>query len=599
MNTENPSQNKPESRARKFWRIVLGSMVGFVLAMIIISACYILFVLGILASASSKDTTKVQPNSVLKLDLNQPISERAVDIPFNLSNYGYNSQLGLNDVLAAIKHAAGDHRIKGIYINSSSVSASPASLKEIHDALVEFKKSGKFIYAFSDSYSQNGYYISTVADSILLNPCGSIDLRGYAFQLMFYKGLLDKFNVDVQVVRHGQFKSAVEPYILDKMSEANRTQMNVLAGTLWNTIANEIAAARKISLDSLNQITNQLSGYLAETAFDKGLVDRLAYTADAEAMLRKALNISDKEDISFISITKYKSSIPEAKAQKDRIAVVYATGSIYDGKGDESRNIYSDSFIKTFRKAYKSDKVKAIVLRINSPGGSAVASENIWQEIEAAKKAGKIIVTSMGDYAASGGYYIACNSDYIIAQPNTLTGSIGVFGMIPSFENALKSNLGITLDVAKTHDHADFASGMRTLNQAELDVMQQSVESTYGTFLSRVANGRKMTVAQVDSIGQGRVWAGADAIKIGLVDRLGSIDDAINKAAELANISNYSLEYYPKEQTFFELLFHNMNDTEGKIASRLGHLYFTYQGLEQIARMEGVQARLPFELSIQ
>lgn len=599
MNTENPSQNKPESRARKFWRIVLGSMVGFVLAMIIISVCYILFVLGILASASSKDTTKVQPNSVLKLDLNQPISERAVDIPFNLSNYGYNSQLGLNDVLAAIKHAAGDHRIKGIYINSSSVSASPASLKEIHDALVEFKKSGKFIYAFSDSYSQNGYYIATVADSILLNPCGSIDLRGYAFQLMFYKGLLDKFNVDVQVVRHGQFKSAVEPYILDKMSEANRTQMNVLAGTLWNTIANEIAAARKISLDSLNQITNQLSGYLAETAFDKGLVDRLAYTADAEAMLRKALNISDKEDISFISITKYKSSIPEAKAQKDRIAVVYATGSIYDGKGDESRNIYSDSFIKTFRKAYKSDKVKAIVLRINSPGGSAVASENIWQEIEAAKKAGKIIVTSMGDYAASGGYYIACNSDYIIAQPNTLTGSIGVFGMIPSFENALKSNLGITLDVAKTHDHADFASGMRTLNQAELDVMQQSVESTYGTFLSRVANGRKMTVAQVDSIGQGRVWAGADAIKIGLVDRLGSIDDAINKAAELANISNYSLEYYPKEQTFFELLFHNMNDTEGKIASRLGHLYFTYQGLEQIARMEGVQARLPFELSIQ
>ncbi len=599
MNTDNQSQNKPESRTRKFWRIVLGSMVGFILAMIIISVCYTLFMLGILASVSSKDTTQVQLNSVLKLDLNQPITERAVDMPFNLSNYGYNSQLGLNDVLAAIKHAAGDNRIKGIYINSSSASASPASLKEIHDALVEFKKSGKFIYAFSDSYSQNGYYIATVADSILLNPGGSIDLRGYAFQLMFYKGLLDKFNVDVQVVRHGQFKSAVEPYILDKMSEANRTQMNVLAGTLWNTIANEIATARKISLDSLNQITNQLSGYLAETAFDKGLVDRLAYTADAEAMLRKALNISDKEDIPFISIAKYKSSIPEAKAQKDRIAVVYATGSIYDGKGDESRNIYSDSFIKTFRKAYKSDKVKAIVLRINSPGGSAVASENIWQEIEAAKKAGKIIVTSMGDYAASGGYYIACNSDYIIAQPNTLTGSIGVFGMIPSFENALKSNLGITIDVAKTHDHADFASGMRTLNQAELDVMQQSVESTYGTFLSRVANGRKMTVAQVDSIGQGRVWAGADAIKIGLVDRLGSIDDAINKAAELANISNYSLEYYPKEQTFFELLFHNMNDTEGKIASRLGHLYFTYQGLEQIARMEGVQARLPFELSIQ
>jgi protease-4 len=328
-------------------------------------------------------------------------------------------------------------------------------------------------------------------------------------------------------------------------------------------------------------------------------VDRLAYPSDAEASLRKRLNINEDDDIHFVTVDKYKTSIPDTKSQKDRIAVVYAVGSIYDGKGDESKNIYSDNFIKTFRKAYKSDKVKAIVLRVNSPGGSALASENIWHEIEAAKKAGKIVVTSMGDYAASGGYYISCNSDYIIAQPNTITGSIGVFGMIPSFQNALKSNLGITIDVAKTHEHSDFGTGMRTLDQAELDIMQHSIEDIYGTFMQRVANGRKMTVEQVDSIGQGRVWAGADAIKIGLVDKLGSLDDAIDKAAELANITHYSIEYYPKQQSFFELLFNNMNDTESRLASRLGHLYFTYQGLESILRMEGVQARMPFELEIQ
>ncbi|MCR4964226.1 MAG: signal peptide peptidase SppA [Bacteroidales bacterium] len=598
MNNENQTTCKTESRGRKFWRIVLGSMVGFVLAMIVISIFYTLFMLGIIASVASKDTTSIKNNSVLKLNLDQSITERAIDMPFDMSSYGYD-QMGLNDILAAIKHAAGDSKIKGIYINSANAAASPASLKEIHDALVEFKKSGKFIYAYSDSYHQNGYYLATVADSVLLNPTGSVDLRGYAFQIMFYKGLLDKFKVDVQVVRHGQFKSAVEPYLLDKMSEANRTQMNVLGQTLWTTLANDIAAARKISVDTLNQITNQMTGFMAENAYSQKLVDRLAYASDAEASLRKKLNISDDEDINFVSISKYKSSIPEEKAKGDRIAVVYAVGSIYDGKNSDSQNIYSENFIKTFRKAYKSDDVKAIVLRINSPGGSALASENIWHEIEAAKKAGKIIVTSMGDYAASGGYYIACNSDYIIAQPNTLTGSIGVFGMIPSFQNALKANLGITIDVAKTHDHSDFGTGMRTLDQSELDVMQQSVESTYGTFMTRVANGRKMTVAQVDSIGQGRVWAGADAIKIGLVDQLGSIDDAINKAAELAGISKYSLEYYPKQQTFFELIFDSMNDTESRLASRLGHLYFTYQGLEQIVRMEGVQARLPFELTIQ
>ncbi len=598
MSNENKQQEKTESRARKFWRIVLGSMVGFILAIIIISVFYTLFMIGILSSVSSSDKTAVANNSVLKLDLSQQISERAVDMPFDLSNYGY-SQLGLNNILDAINYAAGDPKIKGIYINSSNVGASPASTKEIRDALLEFKKSGKFIYAYSDHYGQNGYYIASTADKVLLNPTGSIDLRGYAFQIMFYKGLLDKLDVDMQIIRHGQFKSAVEPYMLDKMSEANRKQMDALGKALWDCIVTDMATSRKISVDSLNYFADNLSATLANDALAHHLVDQLAYASDAEDLLRAKLNISDKENIQFVTVNKYKSSIPTPKALNDRIAVVYAVGNISDGKGDNNTGIYSETFIKSFRKAYTSDKVKAIVLRVNSPGGSAMASENIWHEIEAAKKAGKIIVTSMGDYAASGGYYISCNSDYIYAQPNTLTGSIGVFGIIPSFQNTLKSNLGITVDVAKTHQHADYATGLRALDQNELDVMQQSVENTYSTFLTRVATGRKMTTAQVDSIGQGRVWAGADAIKIGLVDQLGSLNDAINKAAQLANIQNYSVEYYPKQKSWYEMIFDNMNNTESKMAAKLGKLYFTYQGVEQILNMEGVQARLPMEISIQ
>lgn len=595
----NSSYGKPETRSRKFWRVVFGSMLGFFFSMILVSILYMVMLIsmiGTLASAS-KETTTIKNNSVLQLNLNQSVAERVIETPFDKFNT-YNAQIGLNDILACIKNAATDPKIKGIYLNSATVGASPASVKEIHDALVEFKKYGKFIYAYSDVLAQNGYYLASVADKIILNPAGSLDFKGYAFQVMFYKGLIDKLDVDVQILRHGQFKSAVEPYMLDKMSEANREQLTVLSNSLWKVFVDDISAARKIPADSLNAIAENLLCATPEDALRLKMVDQLGYPGDMEKLLKSKLNVGEDDDINFVSINKYKKSIIENTKAAAKIAVVYAVGEISDGKGDNSRGIYSESFIKEFKKAYKDNDVKAIVLRINSPGGSALASENIWREIENAKKAGKIVVTSMGDYAASGGYYIACNSNYIIAQPNTLTGSIGVFGMIPSFQNLLKNKLGITVDVVKTNQHADYGTGLRPLDGTEMATIQNSIEQIYSTFTKRVADGRKMTVAQVDSIGQGRVWAGVDALNLGLVDKLGNIDDAIAKAAELAKISNYSIVYYPKQKDWFTLLFSNDDELEAALKTKLGSLYFTYEGIDYVLNQKGIQARIPMEITI-
>lgn len=595
----NSSYGKPETRSRKFWRVVFGSMLGFFFSMILVSILYMVMLIsmiGTLASAS-KETTTIKNNSVLQLNLNQSVAERVIETPFDKFNT-YNAQIGLNDILACIKNAATDPKIKGIYLNSATVGASPASVKEIHDALVEFKKYGKFIYAYSDVLAQNGYYLASVADKIILNPAGSLDFKGYAFQVMFYKGLIDKLDVNVQILRHGQFKSAVEPYMLDKMSEANREQLTVLSNSLWKVFVDDISAARKIPADSLNAIAENLLCATPEDALRLKMVDQLGYPGDMEKLLKSKLNVGEDDDINFVSISKYKKSIIENTKAAAKIAVVYAVGEISDGKGDNSRGIYSESFIKEFKKAYKDNDVKAIVLRINSPGGSALASENIWREIENAKKAGKIVVTSMGDYAASGGYYIACNSNYIIAQPNTLTGSIGVFGMIPSFQNLLKNKLGITVDVVKTNQHADYGTGLRPLDGTEMATIQNSIEQIYSTFTKRVADGRKMTVAQVDSIGQGRVWAGVDALNLGLVDKLGNIDDAIAKAAELAKISNYSIVYYPKQKDWFTLLFSNDDEIEAALKTKLGSLYFTYEGIDHVLNQKGIQARIPMEISI-
>ena len=597
---------KKETGARKFWRIVFGTMVGFFFSCIIVSILSMFMFAAMIASMGSSTTVSVKDNSILKLDLQKNIQEQAEENPFDMfgdefSQY-YQSSIGLDDILACIKSAAKDPKIKGIYINSESVGAAPATLKEIHDALMEFKASGKFIYAYADSYAQGGYYLSSVADKVTMSTTGLIQFKGLAMQVMFYKGLIDKLDVDVQVIRHGKFKSAVEPYLTDKMSDANREQMTLLASTLWNTMVDDIAASRKLSTEDVNNIADGMFIGTAAKAVESKLIDKACYKSDVVQDLKKLVNVEDDKDLHITSLAEYTKALKaENNTAKDEIAIIYAVGEIRGGKSGNDI-MGSETMVKLIKEAYTSDNVKAIVLRVNSPGGDGTASDIIWHEIEQAKKAGKIVVTSMGDYAASGGYYISCNSNYIIAQPNTLTGSIGVFGLVPSFQRALKNKLGVTVDGVTTNKHSDAGGTMRPMNAEELAVYQEFIDDFYGVFTQRVADGRGMEQSAVDEIGQGRVWAGADALKIGLVDALGNIDDAIAKAAELAKLENYKISYYPKKKDFWTKLMEkssNDNNVQAFIKQELGDQYYIYQGLNQIKRAEGVQAMMPMQIRIE
>lgn len=597
---------KKETGARKFWRIVFGTMVGFFFSCIIVSILSMFMFAAMIASMGSSTTVSVKDNSILKLDLQKNIQEQAEENPFDMfgdefSQY-YQSSIGLDDILACIKSAAKDPKIKGIYINSESVGAAPATLKEIHDALMEFKASGKFIYAYADSYAQGGYYLSSVADKVTMSTTGLIQFKGLAMQVMFYKGLIDKLDVDVQVIRHGKFKSAVEPYLTDKMSDANREQMTLLASTLWNTMVDDIAASRKLSTEDVNNIADGMFIGTAAKAVESKLIDKACYKSDVVQDLKKLVNVEDDKDLHITTLAEYTKALKaENNTAKDEIAIIYAVGEIRGGKSGNDI-MGSETMVKLIKEAYTSDNVKAIVLRVNSPGGDGTASDIIWHEIEQAKKAGKIVVTSMGDYAASGGYYISCNSNYIIAQPNTLTGSIGVFGLVPSFQRALKNKLGVTVDGVSTNKHSDAGGTMRPMNAEELAVYQEFIDDFYGVFTQRVADGRGMEQSAVDEIGQGRVWAGADALKIGLVDALGNIDDAVAKAAELAKLENYKISYYPKKKDFWTKLMEkssNDNNVQAFIKQELGDQYYIYQGLNQIKRAEGVQAMMPMQIRIE
>lgn len=597
-----PKVAKEETKSQKFWRVVFGSTLGFVIASIIMSLLFAIFSIALVASLSP-DTEPIPENSVLELTLSYPIVERAIETPFSdLGIEGLDLQsIGLDDILASINNAATDNKIKGISLDLSIVQASPASLSEIRDALTKFKKSGKFVYAYADSYSQGAYYLASVADQVFLNPQGDLDFKGLAFQLMFYKGLLDKLDVEVQVVKCGKFKSAVEPYLFDKMSEANREQMTVLGNSMWNKLLQDISASRKVSVKELNAIADSLSINTADDALAYKLVDKLVYRTNYRQILKNKIALSEDKSLNLVALNKYRKSFKVATASKneDKIAVIYANGEIIDGQGDE-QTIGSETLSKEIRRAYKDESVKAIVLRVNSPGGSALASEVIWNELENAKAAGKKIVTSMGNYAASGGYYISCNSDAIVAQANTLTGSIGVFGMIPNLQNCLKEKLGITIDVAKTNTHADAYTGFRAMDENEYLHLQKNVDVIYDTFLEHVSQGREIAKAQVDSIGQGRVWTGTDALRLGLVDKLGTLDDAIALAAQLSGMKDYKLVYYPLQRDWIDQLLNPQKEDNVTLAikNEMGDLYYSYAAMKQLTNMQGIQARMPMELII-
>lgn len=597
-NQRRKKEPKPDTRARKFWRTVLGSCLGFILANAILIFLGVYFLFSIVSSISYS----IPKNSILELTLDAPVAERSTN-EVSYSMLGQQRTIGLDDILRAIKEAESDNKIKGISLNLTSVSASPASMEEIRRALDEFKQSGKFVYAYSDTYSQGAYYIASVADKVYLNPQGSIDLRGLSLQTMFYKGLIDKLEIDVDIVKHGRYKSAVEPYFRSDMSEASREQTTALATSIWSTITDGIAKSRNITAEQINEIADSMLLRRASDALQYKLVDELNYRTEYVKALRAKAEVSEDTKITMVSLDDYKLSWdePSVKARSKKVAVIYAVGEIIDGEGNESI-IGSTSLCREIRRAAQDEKVEAIVLRVNSPGGSALASEVIWNEIEQAKKAGKIVVTSMGDYAASGGYYISCNSDAIVAEPTTITGSIGVFGMIPSFGNFLSNKLGVTIDGVATNAHSDALNGFRVMDEKEAEFMQNSVDETYATFLSRVAKGRNMSVEDVDSIGMGRVWTGKDALEIGLVNQLGNLQDAIELAAKKAGIEKYEVVYYPKKKSFLDMLTDDSeadNQIEARYREELGELYPAFAALRQMRHLKGVQARLPMEMIIE
>jgi protease-4 len=563
--------------------------------------------IGIFASIISlagKEEVRISDKSVLHITLDGIVTDRTSNNPFE--NFDFNTmksrkELGLNDILLNLKKAKTDANIKGIFLELSNIPTGISLLDEIRDALIDFKKSGKFIMAYSEMYSQKSYYLASVADKIYLNKEGSVDFHGLSAELMFFKGLLQKLDVDMQIIRHGKFKSAVEPFIMDKMSDPNRLQTRLLINSLWNHILQGISVSRKISIPELQNMADNLSVQTAEDAIKYKMVDELVYKDQIIDIIRKKLNIKSNSDIDYITLSKYDDVNVKntTKYSGNKIAVIYAVGSIVSGDGDKE-NIGSERISEAIRDARTDESVKAIVLRVNSPGGSALASEIIWREMDLAKKE-KPVVVSMGDYAASGGYYIACAANKIIASPTTITGSIGVFGIIPNMQRLFNNKLGITFDTVLTNKNAVNISGTRPLSNIQEKLIQNQIEHIYNVFIKHVADGRKMTVAQVDSIGQGRVWSGYDAKRIGLVDDYGGLDKAIVEASLLAKISDYKLIALPKQKEFIVELkevFSGKDASSKLLEKELGENFIYYKTLKSVSEIKGIQLRLPYVISI-
>lgn len=579
-----------------FLKIMFGSMLGFFLSLIL----FVIILFGIIAGAVStmKDGEKVdiKEKSVLQLDFGLGISERTPNNPlkFLARNGNTDMPIGLDDILASINHAATDENIKGIYINVEAIGSGWATAEEIRQALIEFKKSKKWIIAYGEIYTKGAYYLASVADKIYLNPAGEVLFNGMYSEVTFFKGALEKLGVEMQVIRHGKFKGAVEPFFLDKLSNENREQISVYVNGLWNHMLDRVSESRNITKDELNKIADGLLVRNADDAKQFKLVDDVIFKDQVLDELRKRLSIKEEEKISFVSLNKYRHSFKDERKGESKIAVIYAVGEINGGNGDDE-TIGSEGLSEAIRKARLDKKVKAVVLRINSPGGSALASDVIWREVVLTKKV-KPVIVSMGDVAASGGYYIACAADSIFAQPNTITGSIGVFGLMPNTAKLMHEKLGITTDGVKTNTYSDLGKIDRPLSVDEMAIMQTYVNHTYDEFITKVAEGRHMDKNMIDSIGQGRVWTGMDALRIGLVDRLGSLQDAIDAAARMAKLKEYQLKILPKQKEPFEELMKSLKeDGETYMAKQqLGEYYTWFNQLKHMNRMKGVQARMSY-----
>lgn len=582
---------------KQFFKFMFASCLGSALMLAIL-----LIILIWTVSSSTNQTVSVKPKTVLYMNLNYDIPERTTESDFTATLLGLRNNVsdmsGLNDIIANIDEAKNDEKIAGIFLELSSVGTSTANIEELRHHIASFRESGKFVITYGETMTQSAYYLATAGDEIYINPDGMLDIHGMASQIMFYKHLLDKLDIEMQIIRgpNNKFKSAVEPYFLDKMSDANREQMTKLLSTMWSKVVSDISVARGIDAQRINELADNLSlTFDARIALDERFVDGLAYRDEIIARIKDLAGLEKSNKINILNNAQYASARPAQKAKADKIAVIYANGQIIDGDGDDS-TIGSTTLSKAIREARENKKVKAIVMRVNSPGGSALASEVIRREVELAK-AEKPFIISMGSYAASGGYWISSEGDRIFAEPTTLTGSIGVFGTFPNAKKFLNETVGLTFDVVKTNENADFGSITEPLTDFQKKMLQKYVGNTYNDFTALVARTRGLRQTYVDSIGQGRVWAGADAIEIGLVDELGGLDKAIEYAANQANLTDYSIKNYPKQQNMMDMLTSGSVPepyAKSLIKNKLGKNYTYIETIENISRLEGVQALMPF-----
>jgi len=598
-----------------FWKMFFASLAGSIIAIFGVGLILILLftvtltssIAGAFNAGDSEGSSKsVKSNSVLEITMDAPIIERGLkDAPkFDLSALGGTTEsLGLNNILASLRKAASDDKIEGIYLNISGVSAGFSAITDIRDEIIKFKESGKWVLAYSEGYSQGGYYLASAADEVYLYPEGGLEISGLSAELMFFKDMLNKVGVDVQVLRGpgNKYKSAVEPYFRDSMSDESRYQYEELLLDLWTIMTDDISASREVSTQQLNLIADSILIRRAEDAVSQRLIDGLKYGDEVQAIIKGKLGLESDEEINYIELADYKARKKDTNSTDDQVAVVYAVGAIESGEGDDA-TIGSDRIAEALREARLNEKTKAIVLRVNSPGGSALASDVIWRETELIKQAEIPLIVSMSDLAASGGYYIASSADKIVASDATITGSIGVFGMIPNAKTLFEDKIGIHTDRVGTNANGSF-SLYNPLNQTQKEAINESIKEVYEDFTSIVAKGRNLSKEEVESIAQGRVWSGTDAMEVGLVDEIGTLERAKELAAEMAEITDYDLKEYPKlKDPFQELLKEFGAEVKAeKIAEELGvsaELLKELNILLTAGKQSSIQARMPYSLVI-
>ncbi len=587
---------------KQFFKFMLASIFGVIISVFLLFFIIAGIVGGLVGSTQNSDNKTIETNSVLTLKLDYMIPERTSKNPFeqfNFNTFENNKSAGLNDVLLAIKGAKENENIKGIYLNLSISPNDYATLEAIRNALIDFKSSKKFVVAYGELLEEHSYYLASVADEIYLNPSGELLMDGFSSTTPYLKGLFNKIGVEPQLIRHGKFKSAGEPLIADKMSDANREQIQAYLGGMYDNFINAIAKSRKITPDQLKQMVDELSIQSPEDAKRLNMITDVLFEDQVQDILTKKVGVDKFKDVKFVSATEVAKNVTTTPySVKEKIAVIYCVGDIVSGKSSD-QNMGSATIVESLRKAKNDSNIKAVVLRINSPGGSALASDVMWREVVLTKKV-KPVIVSMGAVAASGGYFIAAPADVIVAQENTITGSIGVFALLVNAQKLIKDKLGVNMETVKFGKYADMGTASRPLTGAEQAILQKYIDKIYNEFINKVAQGRNLTPEQVDSIAQGRVWSGTDAKKIGLVDEFGGLDKAIEIAAKKSNLKEYRITNYPEQKDPFESFMSSMSDEASTYMAKqkFGEHYEWYNQVTKLLKYEGLQMRMPTSIEI-